>query len=206
MNKIRAICFSLLILFTPLSAMAADSKKVTYQPDFCEFGITFPSEPYDTERCDPDNVNSCVQQKSYTEVFEFGTTVNFRATCAKSSKAAFQSYTERTTKVLLKAMTKRSVVKSYNTTYRADEDYKQAGLVGEGQSGKSGMLYLAQIWVGKESMMTVEAELIGGENEYADTLFRDVLRSVGYAPKVEDAEPDESESEEKSDQDAAASE
>ncbi len=180
--RFLAVVIALLLL--PSSFVWAEP--VLYQPKFCEFGVSFPSEPYNTERCDPHDVNKCVQQKSYTEVFEFGATVNFRVSCAPSGSAAFQSYTERVTKMVLKSMTKRSVVESYNTTYRAEEDYKQAGLVGEGKSGKLGMLYLAQIWVGQHSIMTVEAELIGAENEYADTMFRDVLRSVGYAPQEEE--------------------
>lgn len=174
----------------------AESNDVLYQPEFCEFAITFPGKTYDTQRCNPDNVNQCVQQKSYTQVFDNGSTVNFRASCSKSSKAAYQGYTEKTTKMILKAMTKRSVVQHYNMSYREDVAYKQAGLVGEGQSGKLGLLYLAQIWVGNASIMNVEAELIGEENQDADMMFRDVLRSVAYAPAQKDSSEESEEREE----------
>lgn len=184
-----------LLLLTPFQVTAEDH---IYQPDFCEFAITFPAAPYDSERCDPENINKCVQQKTYTEIFEGTATVNFRTHCQKTNNTAFQSYTEPTTKVILKALGKRNNIRDMNTTFREEEQYKQAGLVGTGRSGNKGMIYLAQIWVGQHSTLILESELIGDEHEAADMLFRDILRRVGYKPleKKELAEETDDESSE----------
>jgi len=186
--------FALLLL----TALPVQAEEFVYQPEPCEFSITYPEHPYDTQRCAKDNVNQCVDIKSFTQVFEAGGTVNFRTHCEESRLAAYQSYTEQTTQTVLKAMARRNHVTVLNNTYREDEEerYKIAGILAEGQSGTKGMIYLAQMWIGKNSVMTVEAELIGQEQVGADTLFRDVLRSVGYVAEG-DGDGEENESSEK---------
>jgi hypothetical protein len=83
----------------------------------------------------------------------------------------------------LRAMTDRSVVQTFDTTFREESGFKQAGLVGEGQSGRTPTIYIAQLWIGKTSAFSVEAELIGEAGEGAEILFRDILRSAHFAPQ-----------------------
>ena len=66
------------------------------------------------------------------------------------------------------------------------------------------MIYIAQLWIGQKSAMTVEAELIGDALSEADQLFSDILRSVrpiAEVPKAvekqESSEKDKSDSDEK---------
>jgi len=166
-------------LLFPSLAIAQEQASSTYSPEFCEFSIEFPSEPYTSRRCEDAAEKRCYDQVSYTQVFEnLSSTVNFRVICNAIDENVIESYSGEVMEATLRAMTKRSVVNTYDTSFREEERYKQAGLVGEGKVGKLSTLYIAQLWIGERSAFTVEAELIGEAAPAPDELFRDVLRSV----------------------------
>ncbi len=152
----------------------------TYSPEFCEFSVTFPDEPYKTRRCDEDGGAKCYDQISYTQVFEMSSTVNFRVICNPIGQDIKESYSGEIMQATLRAMTDRSVVKTFDTSFREEESYKQAGLVGEGKVGRTTTIYIAQLWIGEQSALSVEAELIGEASEKADELFSEILRSVRF--------------------------
>ncbi len=198
--RLRAFGASLrmtaLLLCLSLPALAQETKTpVTYAPPDCEFSIAFPSEPYKTRRCDGDDQKQCYDQISYTKVFDAESTVNFRVTCNPIGPDVAAYYTEDVMKATLKAMTKRSVVKTFNTSFRDEKTYKQAGLVGEGKSGALPTIYIAQLWIGKNSAFSVEGELIGEAADAPDKLFSEVLKSVHAVDTSE--KPEEKTSEEK---------
>ena len=190
------IRWTLLLLLLPTMAFAAEPS--IYSPEFCNFEITFPEAPYKTQRCEEDN--QCYEQISFTKVFiEQNATVNFRVICNPIGKEIKDTYSGEVMRATLRAMTQRSVVDTFKTSYREEELYKQAGLVGQGTSGRTDTLYIAQLWIGDQSALSVEAELIGEASDDADALFSDVLRSVGV--KADEEVPATQESE-----DAAAEE
>ncbi|MGB0718963.1 MAG: hypothetical protein ACPGRX_00725 [Bdellovibrionales bacterium] len=156
-----------------------------YSPEFCEFSITFPDEPYKTRRCDDDG-KQCYDQISYTQVWGMDSTVNFRVICNPIGGDVYAAYSPEVMDLTLRALTKNSVVKEFDSSFRETADYKQAGLVGEGLSGRTPTIYLAQLWIGKQSALSVEAELIGEALPDADALFSTVLKSVGL--KVDSSE------------------
>ncbi len=183
----------------PSLAQAPEAaKQSVYSPAHCEFGVTFPGEPYKTRRCDEDNPEKCYDLVSYTQVFDLDTTVNFRVICNKINSEVRKTYSGDVMQATLRAMTEDTVVKTYDTSFREEEHYKQAGLVGEGEVGRSSTIYIAQLWIGDESAFSVEAEMIGSESEGADKLFSEILRSVNYKtdePEVDSAEDEEGTSE-----------
>ncbi|MEM7650759.1 MAG: hypothetical protein AAF204_01595 [Pseudomonadota bacterium] len=154
---------------------------VTYSPDFCEFEITFPDEPYSVRRCeDPQTKERCYDLVSYTQVYEMSATVNFRVICNPVDESVYEDYSAQVMEATLKAMTKDSVVDDHQSAFREEDGYKQAGLVGEGKVGAMSTIYIAQLWIGKQSAFSVQAELIGEAHDTADQLFSDILKSVGY--------------------------
>ena len=180
----RWLALLLLALSTP--ALAEEN---TYAPDFCEFAITFPDDPYTSRRCDGEDETRCYEQISYTKVFDMESTVNFRVICNPIDESVINSYSGEVMQATLRAMTQRSVVETFDTSFREEEHYKQAGLVGEGKSGKLATLYIAQLWIGKKSAFSVEAELIGNPAAAPDELFSQILKSVKYkeeTPKTEE--------------------
>lgn len=170
----------------------------TYSPEFCEFTATFPEEPYKSRKCEDDGGERCYDLVSYTKVFDLDTTVNFRVICNKVSEEVHANYSGQIMEATLKAMTEDTVVKTFNTSFREEENFKQAGLVGEGKVGRTPTIYIAQLWIGKKSALSVQAELIGDSADEADQLFSDVLRSIGLKTDKEEEEekPDENAKEE----------
>lgn len=166
-----------LLLLIPSLAHAQDS---TYAPEFCDFAITFPEEPYTTQRCEGENNERCYDMISFTQVFEMSTTVNFRVICNPIEPSVREQYSGEVMQATLRAMTSKSVVSEYSTNFSEEDNYKMAGLVGEGMVGRTPTIYIAQIWIGDKSAFSVEAELIGNINEPADELYSNVLRSIGH--------------------------
>ena len=166
----------LLILFAP---MAQAETTYEYSPPPCEFTVSFPEEPAPEKRCD-ENGKRCYDFLSYTQVFDLAATVNFRVICNPADKDTIAYYTPEVMENTLEAMTNRATVKveHFETSAREDENYRQAGLVGESTIGGQPAIYLGQIWVGEKSIFSIEGELIGETHKQADELFRDILRSV----------------------------
>ncbi len=157
------------------------SDEVTYSPDVCEFSITFPDAPYTARRCEDEEKERCYDLVSYTQVYELSSTVNFRVICNPVDENLYNDYSAQVMEATLRAMTKNSVVDEYNSDFREEEGYKQAGLAGTGRAGRAPTIYIAQLWIGKQSAFSVEAELIGNAHETADKLFSDILKTVHYS-------------------------
>ena len=121
-----------------------------YSPDFCEFTITFPDEPYSARRCEDEAKTRCYDLVSYTQVYEMSATVNFRVICNPVDESVYEDYSAEIMEATLRAMTKDTVISEYNSAFREEEDYKQAGLAGEGKVGRMPMIYIAQLWIGRE--------------------------------------------------------
>lgn len=172
-------------------AASPEKPSFEYSPDFCEFSVKFPEEPYKTKRCDGGKDKKCYEMISYTQVYMMEATVNFRAVCNPLDKGIYEQYSPEVMAKTIKAMTTDSVIETYNSDFSEDEQkrFKQAGLVGQGMVGRTPAIYIAQMWLGKQSAMTIEAELIGEANEEADKLYSDILKTIKYSgikPKTED--------------------
>jgi hypothetical protein len=171
-----------------------------YSPDYCEFTAKFPEEPYKAEQCDADG--KCFEQVSFTRVYELSSTVSLRVVCNPSEPNLYTEYTPAVMEAALKGMTRANYVKEINSSYREGDGYKQAGLVAEGVQGVTDKIYIAQLWIGRQSVMSIEAQMIGVPNDAGDVLFSTLLDNVGYtgvkkpAPESENKD-DEKKSEEK---------
>lgn len=170
-----------------------------YAPDHCDFEVTFPEEPYTAKRC-PQGAKKCYDMTSYSMVYNAGTTVDFNITCVPSKPENYGRYNDRVLKSALLGMVQRSQVDDYEVNTEEQEDMRYGSLIGEARSGNQERIYNAQIWVGQNSVMTIEAKLIGRKHHEADAVFADVLKSVKRkeAEKAVKEKPEEK-SEEKED-------
>lgn len=151
-------------------------KSYRFAPDFCDFEITFPETPGIAKKCIPDG--GCYDVNSYTMVYDLQTTVDISVTCNPSTPAAYERYTEGVMKAALAGMIETRNLQDYDTQYQVFENTKSGSLTGTGISGKSEKIYSAQLWIGKNSIFTVQAELIGQAHDKADASFRDILQSI----------------------------
>jgi hypothetical protein len=192
---IKFILIALLALALP-NMVRAQEMSAVYSPEHCDFSIAFPEEPYSVRRCDDEDEKKCYDLVSFTKVYELNTTVNFKVICNAVGKEVHEQYSGDIMKATLRAMTKDSVVKTFDASFRETENYKQAGLVGEGQVGRTPTIYIGQLWISPTSALSVEAELIGESFDAADTLYSDILKSVHYkGDVVEDETKQESQAE-----------
>ncbi len=171
----KALFICALLIATP--GLAEDTH-FTYTPDTCEFSVTFPEEPVIKNTCEPDG--PCYDEVIFNQVFELSSTVKTRIICNTISDDVYDTYSGDVMKATLKAMTDPAIIQTSETSFRENENYKQAGLVGEGMVGRTPTLYIGQLWIGKTSALSVEAQLIGAEYEPADSLFSEILQSVTF--------------------------
>jgi hypothetical protein len=148
-----------------------------YSPDHCDFEITFPEKPYLAQKCLPDG-KSCYNLYSYTMVYDLRTTVDVSVTCNPSTPADFKRYNEAVMKAAMAGMVSERNLDSHSVNFREDKETKSAALSGTGMTGAQPKIYTSQIWIGQNSVFTVQAELIGGEHKEADTVFSEILRSA----------------------------
>ena len=182
-------CFVVTLL--AMTAGKTFAQTYEYSPPPCEFTVSFPEEPAPEKRCDAGG-KRCYDFLSFTQVFDLAATVNFRVICNPADKTTIDYYTPKVMEGTLEAMSKRATVKveHYETSARESEDYRQAGLVGESEIAGEPTIYLAQLWVGKNSIFSIEGELIGETHKKADELFRDILRSVKFKSEAKQEEED----------------
>jgi hypothetical protein len=206
---LRKFAFTALMLLLSAPALAGeapakDSKTpATYSPPHCDFSVTFPSSPYTTRKCDETDEKKCYDMTSYTKVYDMASTVNFRVICNPIDDSVYKHYSAEVMEATLRAMTNRTVLQTFDTTYRTEDNYKQAALIGEGKSGVLTTIYIAQLWIGHGSALSVEVEMIGEAHDDADKLLSDVLRSVHYLTDEERKAklPQDEKAEDKDDED-----
>ncbi len=93
-------------------------------------------------------------------------------------------------KTVLKGMVGKGIASDFDLHYSEYEKAKAASLTGVGEVGVSPMIYTAHIWVGPNSLFTLEGELIGHGDEKADNLFAQILSSI-QIPEIAESDAKE---------------
>ncbi|NQZ13613.1 MAG: hypothetical protein HRT94_02145 [Alphaproteobacteria bacterium] len=164
-----------------------EDTSVRFAPDFCDFEITFPEEPYISRRC-PEGANGkCYKLTSYTMVYDLKTTVEVSVTCVPSNEQKFARYNEPIMRAALNGMVKRAGVENFEIGFMEQETHKQASLSGTGGIGSQNKIYTAQLWSGPNSVFTLEASLTGRSQHEADSTFSEILKTV-HLKKEEEPE------------------
>ena len=184
---------SLFLLILMLAIPAAHAEDYIYAPENCAFTMTFPSEPYISRHCNPLDPKDCQRVTSYTKVFDMNTSVNFSVTCNPLEEAMFERYTTPVMETALSAMASAKDVNEYETGSQELDGIKQSVLMGTGRTGSSDKLYVSQIWISPNSLMTLESELIGDPTEEQEDHFARILRSVQVKGSGEAVNGDDSE-------------
>ena len=182
-----------LLLFITSPALAEEFE---YEPEGCEFSVTFPSEPYTSRRCEDNTQDRCYDLVSFTHVIDMAATVSFRVICNPVADSVYEQYTPDVMKATLSAMAKRASLDTFDASFRETPDYKQAAIVGEGIAGQTASIYISQLWIGRESALSVEAEMIGDQHPEADELYTSILRTIGFDRETDDDEDDDEAKEE----------
>ena len=171
------------------TAVAADPPPVkpvasalpySYAPANCDFRIDFPSAPLRGKRCDPDDASRCNDVTTYTHVFALDATVDVTVTCNAAEPNMYEHYSGEVMRAALGGMVGKGKLDSFQTSYKQFDDAKQATLIGTGKQGVSDKIYIAQLWIGHKSVFTVEAQMLGQNNQDANDMFAGILKSIRY--------------------------
>ena len=148
-----------------------------YSPEFCDFEITFPEEPYTAKRC-PQGAKQCYNMTSYSMVYGSSTTVDVNVTCVPSKPQNYNRYNDRVIRSALNGMVQRAQVEDFEINTEELEDIRRGSLTGTAANGNENRVYNAQLWVGQNSVMTIEAKMVGRRHTEANTTYADILKSI----------------------------
>lgn len=157
-----------------------------YQPEYCDFFATFPGEPIKSRRCEEEAPDRCYDLVSYTKVFGLSSTVRAEIICNPLPEGAYADYTPEVMKQTVESMALGEVMQGYEPNVIEETNFKQAGMIGRGRAGMGDTVFVAQLWVGKRSILAVQAEMMGEPSEEADAHFAEILRSIGYQETEEE--------------------
>lgn len=196
-QKMIKFAFIALLMVPSLAlAQAKESQMDTksYSPEYCQFSAVFPEEPFLSQRCeDPKNKDNCYDLVSYTKVFDMASTVRVEIICNPATAEMYKYFNPKVMETTVRAMTKGVVIEAYEVNSRQEEEYRQTSLLGKGRKGLDDSIYIAQLWAGNTSIMSVEAEMSGAQNDEADKVFAKILSNIGFfkAEKSEEKEEPE---------------
>ncbi len=160
----------------PEEAAKPPENPAHFAPDFCDFEITFPEKPMIAKKCLPDG--KCFDLYSYTMVYDLETAVDISVSCNPSTPKDYARYNESVMKAALGGMINNRNLNDHEMQFHQYETTKSASLTGTGVTGTRNKIYNAQLWIGPNSVFTIQAELIGGAHVVADKSFGDILASI----------------------------
>ncbi len=163
--------------------------KFGYSPEHCDFYAGFPEEPLAVNHCEnEDDAGTCFDLVTYTKVFGLSSTVKIQVICNPATDEMYSHFTEETMQATVRSMTSDKVIKEFNIDTREADGYRQTGIVAQGRQGLHDTLYIAQLWISKNSIMSVQAELMGEQTPEADELFANILRNIGHITEIKGKE------------------
>lgn len=179
----KKVYLSLVVL--PFIISPALAEPFTYAPKDCEFQTTFPEKPFIETKCITQA--DCTEIVTFTKAVGAASSTNFRVTCNPAPAADIEKYTPAILEETLKKMTKTAGLEPYDTRSSAEKGYKQASTLSLSERDGKPLIYNGQIWVGKSSIFTVEAEMLGEKNDVVQKTFADILRNT--FPKDQPSKP-----------------
>ncbi len=181
----------LLFLYTA-TCHAAD---YTFNPDNCDFRMTFPEEPGTTDRCNPEKPDQCYKVSIFNKIFTLDSGIKVTVTCNPAEDNMLQRYSGDVMKYTLKTMMGGGDTADEQIGFDDYGDAKAATLLGQRtMPDKTDKIYMAQLWISEKSVLTVEGELTGPASDAGDAMFTSIMKSVrpkDWDDKKDDGKPEE---------------
>lgn len=182
------IVIFLSLLITSPYALAQEP--YVYHPGGCDFEATFPKKPDLKRRCPSDPDQDCFQVAQFTKIFAANAMVNVEVSCTPVSQDMLTKYDQEVMTNVLKGLLRQQNLKSMPEAVYNETDFARiVAASAVKRSGFTDKIYVAQLWAGDQSIMTLEAEAGGVENKQADQLFANILRSIQLHEQVPQKEP-----------------
>lgn len=178
----RISLLALISMATASSAFAESGFK--YDSAICDFTMELPEEVIIDEDCskgDDGEEKDCIERFSYTKTIEGSTSIHINFACNNHDINPYDNYNREKMIFTAESFTISQVaLDSYNTHFVEHENSKRVYVVGDGKSGLTNMLYIGNVWLGKSSLMSFSAKLVGSSSEATDTLFKTIVATVQH--------------------------
>lgn len=169
-----------------LLSFPAAAEPFTYAPPHCDFTITFPEKPFIEEKCTSDKAKACDEVLTYTQMAG-PASLNFRVTCIKDDPKILATYKTTNLTSTLDDMVKDTGLTSYGADAAEMENgIKTAVNLAGGIRNDREVVYTGQVWLGKNSIFSLEGEMSGPEDKKINEVYTQILKSV--MPKGTEAE------------------
>lgn len=168
-----------ILLFSAAALLAVPTMAApyTYGPENCEFQITFPEKPFIEKKCGQ-SVGDCAEVVTFTKAVGADSSTNFRVTCNPVTAADVEKYTPEIIAETLNQLVKSNNLIPYNAQSSEENGYRSASTVSLSERDGKPLIYNGQIWLGKKSMFTIEAEMLGSKNDEIEKTFVSIMRNT----------------------------
>lgn len=161
----------------------ASAQGYTYNSDTCDFTLDLPETVNVQRQCsvlDEDGNETCVERLAYTKTVESSTTIQIDLSCNGLGDVVYDNYNKD--KMLFTAesylISQANTLDDYELRYIEHENSKRVLVFGSGKSGLSDMIYFGHIWLGRNSLLSMNAKIVGSGNVLADNVFKSILVSL----------------------------
>jgi len=172
--------FAVIIIFIiPTNSYAQTG---LYNSEFCDFYAEFPSEINITKKCIPSNdkkTEICGETVSFIKNFASGSSIDIKISCNKITKETYERFSKEEILFTFESLINSNKdIKNYGISYSDFMVSKRAYSLASGVTGLSPLINIQYLWVGENSLMSMDAKLIGEESVEADEIFADITKSV----------------------------
>jgi hypothetical protein len=183
MIRTSILFLSALFLFSP--QVFAQDKSFTHKPASCDFQIAFPEKPFIEQKCvRKNNQSDCHDVVSYTKAAGVESSLNIRFSCRTLGAQEKEQLSDTALNAALEDMVASNNLETTGVQLQQQDGYRSASVIGFGKKGNQDVIYNAQMWVGSTSLMTLEADMTGKQNEKIEKEFSTILKSV--TPQIEE--------------------
>jgi hypothetical protein len=160
-----------------LCSLPAMAEPFTYGPEPCEFQVTFPEKPLIEKKCSGVGIDNCTEVVSFTKTAGVNSSTYFRVTCTSIKGDEVSKYTPAIIEETLRQLLKSNNLEAYDIQSAETDGYKNASAISLSVRDDKSLIYNAQMWLGKKSMLTLEAEMAGDQNDAIEKTFADILKN-----------------------------
>lgn len=154
----------------------AHAAEYRYAPKNCEFEITFPEKFYTQLKCGTKNM--CEEVVTFAKTIKTST-ADFRVTCNAPGKEKMDLVRKSNLKASAKELATSAGLKSFGEDVATLPDGTLSAVtLALGKRGTLDALYTGQYWIGKTSLLLLEAEMRGPTNKDVEKIYSDILKSV----------------------------
>lgn len=160
-------------------ASSAFAEPYTYAPEYCDMQVTFPEKPFIETKClNKGNTQECSDIVTFKKIAPPDSSVTFRVTCVAYPKEDLDTYTSEVVEKTLAKLLSDQGMEAFDISSDDADGLRRSTSMSVGSKDNLPYIYTGQIWIGKQSMFTLEGHMKGPKNEQIESTFADILRKT----------------------------